>query len=740
MPKKTLQDTNIAVKAGFTSMLVLMLIFGLFALYQLRNISLTMTDTLATNSKKIVHVVLMRDAIRQRQIIMADMLSMVDAFEREESRLEFFKLAGVFREERAKLLKLPIDDSEKKLLKKISTHLLLAQPLNRQAANFLIEDRTSAKARALIERAQVLQKRLYRLHGELITLQDENTQNFVKISKEKYATTLWLSILFGVIISLIAWIIARVMAKIITQKNEELVNNNRKLKEVSEQAIEATRTKSEFLAIMSHEIRTPLTAIIGFAELLSERSTHIEDRVSVSKTIVKNGKHLLKIINDILDISKIEANRMGFEKTYFSPVELILDVEEIVGNQFKEKGIQLFIEYNFPLPNLIYNDSLRTKQIILNLCSNSLKFTKAGKVSINICCDIEGEKIFFTVIDSGIGLSEEQTSKIFDAFTQADSSTTRKYGGTGLGLSLSKQFAEKMGGTITVESMHGIGSQFCVSISTGKLDESQLIEGEAELPEKTDSIAYQYDHSCTVKGSILIVEDNEDNQQLLSIILCDIGAEITFAKNGQEALDKTRNKTYDLILMDIQMPVMGGIEATKILRQSDYTNPIVALTANAMKSDYDMCIEAGCDGFLTKPINKDKLFKAIYKYLEIEDRNIHDDKIISDILDKRSVKMRELVLKFIRSLPERIEAIERFRNAKNWTSMRDELHKLKGIGTVMGYPMITEIATELDYEVKIENELEPVNVIFLYRVIELTGEIAEMAERVSRRLELLLSH
>lgn len=706
MPKKTLQDTNIAVKAGFTSMLVLMLIFGLFALYQLRNISLTMTDTLATNSKKIVHVVLMRDAIRQRQIIMADMLSTVDYFKRDESRLEFFKFSGVFREERAKLLKLPIDDSEKKLLKKISTHLLLAQPLNRQAANILIEDRTSAKARALIERAQVLQKRLYRLHGELITLQDENTQNFVKISKEKYATTLWLSIIFGVIISLIAWVIARVMAKIITQKNEELVNNNRKLMEVSEQAIEATRTKSEFLAIMSHEIRTPLTAIIGFAELLSERSTHIEDRVSISKTIVKNGKHLLKIINDILDISKIEANQMGFEKTYFSPVELILDVEEIVENQFKEKGIQLFIEYNFPLPNTIYNDSLRTKQIILNLCSNALKFTKTGKVSINIGCDIEGEKIFFTVIDSGIGLTEEQADKIFDAFTQADSSTTRKYGGTGLGLSLSKQFAEKMGGTITVESTQGIGSQFCVSISTGKLDESQLIEGEAELPEKIDSIAYQYDHSCTVKGSILIVEDNDDNQQLLSIILCDIGAEITFSKNGQEALDKTRNKTYDLILMDIQMPVMGGIEATKILRQSDYTNPIVALTANAMKSDYDMCIEAGCDGFLTKPINKDKLFKTIYKYLEIDDENIHDDKIISDILDKRSVKMRELVLKFIRSLPERIEAIELFRNAKNWTGMRDELHKLKGIGTVMGYPMITEIATELDYEVKMENELE----------------------------------
>ena len=706
MPKKTLQDTNIAVKAGFTSMLVLMLIFGLFALYQLKNISLTMTDTLATNSKKIVHVVLMRDAIRQRQIVMGEMLSMADAFEREESRLEFFKLAGVFREEREKLIKLHIDDSEKKLLKKISNNLLLAQPLNRQAVNILIEDHTSKEGMVLIERAQVVQKRLYHLLGELITLQDKNTQNFVKISREKYGTTLWLSILFAVIISLIAWLIARIMARIITQKNEELLINNRKLKEVSVQAIEATRTKSEFLAIMSHEIRTPLTAIIGFSELLSEESTHIEDRVSISKTIVKNGKHLLKIINDILDVSKIEANKMSFEKTYFSPVELILDVNEIIGNQFKEKGIQLSVEYDFPLPNVIYNDSFRTKQIIFNLCSNALKFTKTGKVSINIRCDIEGEKIFFTVIDSGIGLTDEQADKIFDAFTQADSSTTRKYGGTGLGLSLSKQFAEKMGGTITVKSMQGIGSQFCVSISTGKLDKSQLIVGAAELPEKIDNITYQHDHSFTVKGSILIVEDNEDNQQLLSIILCDIGAEITFAKNGQEAIDKTRNKTYDLILMDIQMPVMGGIEATKILRQSDYTNPIVALTANAMKSDYDTCIAAGCDEFLTKPINKDKLFQTIYKYLEIEDEKIHDDKIISEKLDKRSIKMRELVLKFVKSLPERIEAIEQSRNAKNWKGMRDELHKLKGVGTIMGYPMITEIAADLDYEVKRENELE----------------------------------
>ena len=166
----------------------------------------------------------------------------------------------------------------------------------------------------------------------------------------------------------------------------------------------------------------------------------------ITKIIIKNGKHLLKIINDILDISKIEANKMEFEKTYFSPVALVMEVKDLVESQFLEKNIKFYIEYEYPFPNVIYNDALRIKQIILNLCSNALKFTKVGKVSIKIHCEIENEKLFFTVIDSGIGLSIEQKEKIFDAFAQADTSTTRKYGGTGLGLSLSKQFAEKMGG------------------------------------------------------------------------------------------------------------------------------------------------------------------------------------------------------------------------------------------------------------------------------------------------------
>jgi len=727
MSKTALENTNVAVKAGFTGILVLVLIFGIFSLYQLRTITDDMTNIIATNSQKIVHVVLMRESIHQRQIILTKMLLVDDVFDREERRMSFYDTSGVFRAEKDKLIKLPINESENKLLNKILTDATNSQPHARKTIDALIENYTLNEMRGLIFSTQSAQKRLYDSLGDLIKLQNENTQKFVDANRDKYATTLYLSILFGALIFIVALLIARITAKIITQKNEQLVAKNEQLKEVSNQTLEATRTKSEFLAVMSHEIRTPLTSIIGFAEALSgDKSMQKEARIDMTKTIIKNGKHLLTIINDILDISKIEANRMDFEKDFFSPVELITDVEDVIKSQFKDKGIQLYIEYDFPLPNIICNDALRIKQIIFNLCSNALKFTKAGKVSIKVFCDLEKEKIYFNVIDSGIGLTTEQIDKIFDAFTQADSSTTRKYGGTGLGLSLSKQFAEKMGGTITVESLQGIGSQFCVSISTGKIDPQQLIVGEPELPEKIDYIKYQYDYSHTVKGSILIVEDNEDNQQLLLILLEDIGADITFAENGQQAIDKIFNNSYDLIFMDLQMPVMGGLEATKILRASNYEKPIIALTANAMKSDYDTCIAAGCDGFLTKPISKEKLFQAVYKYLEIEDG------VVQDVFEKRSAKMQELIIKFVKGLPGKLEKVKKFRVENKWKDVRAELHKIKGIGTSMGYPMVTDIAAEIEQEAIKENEVE---------VDKLLLKMKEICEQVGQSIpELTREH
>ncbi len=701
MIKQFFQNTNLVVKTGFTSMLVLVLLYGVFSLYQLRELTFRVTSTIAADSRKIMHLVNMRDAIRQREVVLNKMLASRDFFYREQIRMEFFRLSGQFRQHRSLLQQLPLTQTEKVLLENISKQVNPAQKLYRQATDLLLEQKEVDAAKKLIDDARVYQSRFYFQLNELINLQDHHIQDFVKISRKQYETTLLLSFLFGIVIILLAWLISRITARIITQKNNQLLENNRQLEQVSQQALAATRTKSEFLAVMSHEIRTPLTSIIGFAEALRDGTSKSQDREKITRSIIKNGKHLLKIINDILDISKIEANRMEFEKTAFSPVALLHDIEEVFKPQFAEKGIQFDIEYVFPLPNVIENDELRIRQIIMNLCSNALKFTDKGRVVIRTYCDISREMMYFTVVDSGIGLSQEQMDKIFDAFTQADSSTTREYGGTGLGLSLSKQFAEKMGGTITVESLQGIGSQFTVSISTGEIEQHKLITGSPELPEKSGSIKYSPDYSYQVQGRILVVEDNIDNRQLLSILLEETGATLSFAENGQEAVDKALYQHHDLILMDMQMPVMGGLEATRILRDKNYTRPIVALTANAMKSDYDACIQAGCNDFLTKPINREKLLQLIYKYLPIREKNTI---VETEASRKKSRKMEQLIRRFENSLLPRIEALTEMSEQAAWQEMRDEIHKIKGVGTSMGYPDITALAIELDYEIMKHNK------------------------------------
>lgn len=707
MVTNVLKDTNIAVKVGFTSMLLLVLIFGVISLYQLHNITLNMTNTVGINSKKMIHVTIMRDQIRKRQIIMSSMLSMEDDFEREENRIIFYKISGVYREERSKLVKLPISETENKLLTKITGQILIAQPLNRDAVESLMGDYTSQEARTLISRAQGAQRTLLGLLDKLVNLQNENTQQFINSSRKNYKNILYWSIVFGSIISLLAWLISRIMTRFVSQKNDELVAKNKQLEVVSKQALEATRTKSDFLATMSHEIRTPLTAIIGFAEALSERTTKLPDRIGLTKIIIKNGKHLLKIINDILDISKVEANKMEFEEIDFSPIEVIYDVEQVMKPQFKEKNVQFYIEFEYPLPEFINNDPLRTKQIILNLCSNALKFTESGKVTIKIHSDIESEKIFFNVIDSGIGMTSDQVDKVFNAFTQADSSTTRKYGGTGLGLSLSKQYAEKMGGTITIESLKDIGSQFCFNMSTGNIDHEKLILNNNQLPKRAVNTEEHHLDLQIVKGNILVAEDNEDNQQLLSIFLGHICANVTFANNGQIAIESAMENNYDLILMDMQMPVMGGLEATQKLREAGYKKPIVALTANAMKSDYDACIAAGCDDFLTKPIYREKLYQTVYNYLETEENNINEnEKIVSNNFNQQSIRFKELIIKFVNELPLTISKIEKSYIENDCAEITKILHQLKGIGTSMGYPMITDISAEMEYETICENEQE----------------------------------
>lgn len=460
-------------------------------------------------------------------------------------------------------------------------------------------------------------------------------------------------------------------------------------------AEESNKAKSNFLANMSHEIRTPLTAIIGFSEALLDSDQSMADRVDGINTIIRSGRHLLHLINDILDLSKVEADKLEMEKIPVSLSSILDDVKSLVVLHATEKGLAFDIECDFPLPESIITDPMRLKQILINLCSNAVKFTEQGRVSLAVGCDKANQLMSFSVRDTGIGITGEQLGRLFNAFTQADSSTTRQYGGTGLGLHLSKKLAEKLGGTITAESTPGQGSCFTATINCGDLSAANWINelqgaGDKVLPLKIGNQGFT--------GKLLLAEDNEDNRRLISMRIRGLGADVDIVENGQQAVDAAMNGTYDLILMDIQMPVKDGLEAAAELRSRGYQGPIIALTANAMKEDIDKCKAAGCNDFLTKPIDMEQFKNVVSSYLTLATQHAADiGPIISKLLEEEPY-LADLVENYIKKLPD---IIGKFRTAyakQDWAAIRKQAHDIKSTGGNYGFMEISKVASTMEFE------------------------------------------
>ena len=397
-----------------------------------------------------------------------------------------------------------------------------------------------------------------------------------------------------------------------------------------EAAESANRAKSEFLANMSHEIRTPMTAVLGFAEMLrteGDLSQSPADRIEAVDTIIRNGEHLLNIINDILDLSQIEAGRMEIDRSTCVPCQVVSDVVSLMRVRAYEKGLSLTAEFDGEIPDSIQSDSNRLRQILINLVGNAIKFTETGEVRVVVWFSGQSStepQIHFEVIDTGIGMSKEQISRLFKPFSQVDSSTTRKFGGTGLGLAISKSLAAMLGGVIDVRSSPGEGSTFALEIPTGSLEDTRLINSQSEAeynPCRSNGVAV--DHGVKLDCRILLAEDGPDNQRIISLLLRKAGAEVTVADNGQIAVDYVlaRQEDFDVILMDMQMPVMDGYDATQTLRSHGYAGPIIAITAHAMKGDRQRCLDVGCDDYLTKPIDRATFLPLIARYAQQQSVN-----------------------------------------------------------------------------------------------------------------------
>lgn len=440
----------------------------------------------------------------------------------------------------------------------------------------------------------------------------------------------------------------------------------------------ANQVKSQFLANMSHEIRTPLTTVLGHAEdLLVEQDLNAQAQASV-RTIYNQGLHLRDLVNDILDLSRIEAERLELEATEFSVSSLLADLCDMFQQNIQSKQLEFIVCDQVRTNAYVRLDYIRVKQILINLLSNALKFTEKGRIELEVSETHHG--LQFVVKDTGIGMTEQQIGRIFDNFQQADNSITRRFGGSGLGLSLSSQLAHMMNGEIKVQSVvdHGSVFSFCVPCTVYlNTAITEIQEPQSKQP--------------LLSGTVLVVEDHPENRQLFSRMIERTGATVIVAENGARAVEQCLSDFPDLVLMDIQMPRMDGVEALRIIRSAGYSGPIYALTANVLMEEVKSYIDSGFNGHIGKPINKNELLAVLNTHLNFEsDGKAYELNIdLSDLRDSFASTFEQ----------ERYLLIDAWQN-KDLATLQTICHKLAGAASMFEFPELASIAIEFEKVLK----------------------------------------
>lgn len=523
-----------------------------------------------------------------------------------------------------------------------------------------------------------------------------------------------------------------------------LIKGNKALSELTlakQNLEEAMRAKEQFLAHISHEIRTPMNGIIGLTDLLLKSELSAEQKEYL--TAIKNsGDTLMVVINDILDLSKIEAGKMTFEEIPFNVTSILNTILELFTPKAREKRIQLVKTISDKIPNIVLGDPVRLNQILMNLVSNAIKFTEKGNVHVQVNRVKDSEEfvsLSFSVQDTGPGIPADKLHTLFVDFTQASTDITRKYGGTGLGLSIAKRLVELQGGTVTLNSKVGIGSEFTITLDFRKAVNELLIKD----PCNTDD----YEDLDQLRGMrILLVEDNPVNQLLAEKLLSDWGCIITNAENGLVAINKLTESDFDLVLMDIKMPEMDGYEATRYIRQkmeaSKRRVPIIALTAHAAMWEAEKCTEAGMNGYISKPFNVKELYKMIAGNLNTGNEGKqgqpggHHGKKYIDLTFLKSIAkgssafMVKLINTFIKQTSEEMKNLEMHLAKKDWTALHGSAHKMKPSFHFVGITELKEPILALEKNAKERINLETIPGLVRQVVDVCTVAIEELKEEL----------
>ena len=474
---------------------------------------------------------------------------------------------------------------------------------------------------------------------------------------------------------------------LIVDLDDEVARRTADAMTARDEALRAAQAKTAFLANMSHEIRTPLASIIGFSELLLEPRSGVGFDEAL-RTILHNGRHLLEIINDILDVSKIEADGLRLEFTEASLPALLGEVEQLLGPRAREQGLEFRVQMELPLPAQLRCDAVRLRQVLLNFGSNALKFTAGGHVTLRAWRPAPDE-VALAVIDTGIGISEEQLARLFRPFVQADVSTTRRFGGSGLGLFICSQLARRMGGRIEVDATPGRGSSFALHLPLGR--SAELVDDEALWRRAARALPQDASDIPSLRGEVLVAEDGLHNQRLISAIVQGTGAAVHIVENGEQAVQAALGGDFDLVLMDIQMPVMDGLAAVALLRDAGYGSPVAALTANVMPAEVERYRGAGFDDVLAKPIERPRLYALLSRHLAAAGAGPRPG-----VGAEVDAVVRRLAAEFRHELPLTTATLAAALDRRDTERLRFLAHRIKGLAGSIGHPEITALAEPVE--------------------------------------------